>query len=286
MDSLDVRIWREMVHDKPKYPMQSDIRKSFRAIADKLGVDEDTVRNRFGRMQDSGFVLGWDLVPNANVLDVVFHQAWFDVGAGLPKGDVVTKLRKIPSAIQVQLHLGAGLSFVDVAEDRRAYEQTYEMTKTDWRIVVGLRGDPRGSYGSIAEATGLSVRTVQRRVQRMTEQAAILLIPRFDITKLEGILAALITFYDPADKEAVDGAILAEFDEIILGAELGDWVHSFIPMHPRNAAQLDAIGEFVRALPGVKDMRLTIMQDRIMLEDNINALWERKAAQLLGSSPG
>jgi DNA-binding Lrp family transcriptional regulator len=46
------------VHDRPQDPLGSELKKSYREIADKLGVDEDTVRNRVARLE-STILTGW-----------------------------------------------------------------------------------------------------------------------------------------------------------------------------------------------------------------------------------
>jgi len=44
LDALDVRMFREFVQDRGTYPLQSDIRQSFRTVAEKLEIDDSTVR--------------------------------------------------------------------------------------------------------------------------------------------------------------------------------------------------------------------------------------------------
>src|SRR5437660_9839407 len=43
-------------------------KKSYIEIAAKLGVDEETVRNRGKHLKDTGFLIGFRLVPNPAVL--------------------------------------------------------------------------------------------------------------------------------------------------------------------------------------------------------------------------
>src|SRR2546428_5666537 len=47
-------------------------KKSYVGIAAKLGVDEETVRNRVKHLRDSGFLLGYRLVPNPDLLGRTF----------------------------------------------------------------------------------------------------------------------------------------------------------------------------------------------------------------------
>jgi DNA-binding Lrp family transcriptional regulator len=42
-------------------------------VADKLGIDEETVRIRIQSLKQSGFLLAWRLILNANLLDRESH---------------------------------------------------------------------------------------------------------------------------------------------------------------------------------------------------------------------
>src|SRR5437763_14533678 len=47
-------------------------KKSYTEIASKLGVDEETVRNRIKHLRESGFLLGYRVVPNPVLLGRAF----------------------------------------------------------------------------------------------------------------------------------------------------------------------------------------------------------------------
>src|SRR3989442_9631073 len=49
-----------------------NIKKSYIEIAAKLGVDEETVRNRVKHLKDTGFLIGYRLVPNPALLGRTF----------------------------------------------------------------------------------------------------------------------------------------------------------------------------------------------------------------------
>jgi len=68
MDSLDVRIIHEMVESKATSPVDSNVRKSLSSIARKLRVDENTVKNRIENLKRSGFLRGWWVGINPNLV--------------------------------------------------------------------------------------------------------------------------------------------------------------------------------------------------------------------------
>src|SRR5260370_37680321 len=49
-------------------PSQWNARRSYAEVARKLGVDEETVRNRLKMMREMGLLVGWRLVVNARLL--------------------------------------------------------------------------------------------------------------------------------------------------------------------------------------------------------------------------
>jgi hypothetical protein len=46
---LGVRIYRKFFHGKIGPPLESDVRRSYRSMARKIGIDEVTIRNRIKR---------------------------------------------------------------------------------------------------------------------------------------------------------------------------------------------------------------------------------------------
>ena len=64
MDELDVRIFRALLTDKLSAPFSIHAKASLRQVARDLNVDDVTVRNRFKRFQERGFLSGWRLLPN------------------------------------------------------------------------------------------------------------------------------------------------------------------------------------------------------------------------------
>jgi DNA-binding Lrp family transcriptional regulator len=82
LDDLDVRIFREF--NNPGSP-QWNLRESFTAIARRLGVDEETVRLRVGRLRKRGVVPAWRVAVNPRLL------GYEETGLDLEVEDASTK---------------------------------------------------------------------------------------------------------------------------------------------------------------------------------------------------
>ena len=50
-------------------PSHWNVKRSYAEVAKKIGIDEETVRIRIQSLKQSGFLLGWRLILNANLID-------------------------------------------------------------------------------------------------------------------------------------------------------------------------------------------------------------------------
>jgi DNA-binding Lrp family transcriptional regulator len=72
--------------------MNPDFRRSFKSMARVLGVDEDTARNRAKRLEKIGFVTGWTLMVNPNIIGRHQSGVHFDVPSSVSKKELVSRL--------------------------------------------------------------------------------------------------------------------------------------------------------------------------------------------------
>src|SRR5215472_4981784 len=54
-------------------PSHWNVKRSYAEVAKKIGIDEETVRIRIQSLKQSGFLLGWRLILNANLIDRESH---------------------------------------------------------------------------------------------------------------------------------------------------------------------------------------------------------------------
>src|SRR5712692_6581095 len=201
VDSLDIRVCRELFRDRTGPLLQSDFRRSYRSMARKLRVDEVTVRNRIKRFQQSGFLKGWRLIVNPGLLGARFAQLWFDVRPPSAKDELVRKLSLMAGVLAISDSYGSSLALVIMYESeisaKKEFELiarmsnaqslvranipfpvcTIELVHTDWKIIRAIQTDPRRSYSVISREVGRSQKTVKRRLQRMIERMALFVIP-------------------------------------------------------------------------------------------------------------
>ena len=305
VDSLDVRVCRELFRDRTGPLLRSDFRRSYRSMARKLQVDEVTVRNRIKRFQQSGFLKGWQLIVNPRLLGVRLAQVWFDVRPASAKDELVRKLSLIHGVLAISDSYGSSLALVIMFESELSAKReveliarmsnapslaranipfpvcAIELTHTDWRIIKAIQTNPRQSYSIISREVGTSQKTVKRRLRRMIQEKALFVIPSWNPRALDGaIIADLVVFYaNPGSKTDLDNRIVSRFDALLVSTRLSDIEHGFFNLLIRNISEAKEILAWVNEQPGVGKAFIELVQDRIEVYESFNERVDKKLTE-------
>lgn len=240
MDKLGIGILRELLVDESTLALQANIRKPYRAIARRLRVTEDTVRNRVQRMHDIGLIRRWRLGFNPTLLGLQMEYISADVNPPSNKEDVIRWARAIPRVLGIQSYADRSVGIEMAYAEREELDQTIielkrkanshkvfatktpflpcrmRLTDMDWLIVREIQNDPRKPYGQVAESLGVSRRTVKRRAERMVKGHAFWLLPELGLRNLYGAYANLSVTYPPGLKSEVDRKILQRYGALMI----------------------------------------------------------------------
>ena len=304
MDTLDTKIFRELVQDRVAF-CTSDIRRSFRVVAKKLHVDEVTVRKRIGKIQSSGFLQYWVVLVNPRLLGLRIAQLLFDVSSPSTKYDLIEKLKLLPGALVLVNCFGSSLFFSFFYQDEDSLQRQVELvsrmssakdmvctrppipeckiklTATDWGIIRSLHRNPRKSYGTVGRELGVSSRTVKRRLQRMMNQRAVFILPSMNPRALEGVTQAdlLVSYENPRSKAEIDGRLMTLWDDHLVRAEIGDREYSFFNLFVKNISQAQEVLDWVNGQPGVRSARIDLVEDRIESYAPLSAELDKRLVQ-------
>jgi DNA-binding Lrp family transcriptional regulator len=293
VDRLDIRILRELVADVSRRSLQSDIRKSYAIVAQKLGTTENTVRNRIDSLYAAGMILGWRLGINPTVFGYQTSFLFFDVSLAGEKEDVLRKFRAIPGVLWIVDYFGntAGVliahkddkSLAKVLEpvrsilDSKVYtrvnnwfpEVNIHLTETDWEIIKSLRKNPRKPYTDLAGELGISVRTARRRLRRLTRNNVLFIFPAVNLKKLEGAVpTALAVFYSDSNvKSEVERRIMSKFGEFYLFTPSPEAMYGAYIFILPNLATADEMRVWTNSSPGVINASVRPLVDFINLLD-------------------
>ncbi len=242
-DSLDRRIMREL--ESPG-SLQWNIRESFSSIARKVGVDEETVRNRVARMREARILKGWELVINPHLIGRESASLELEVQNASAKNAAIEQIKLIDGVISILDFHGASLQVGIYYRHERAlakqislmesicgckhsmlWNVTFppcelKMTKTDWVMLNILRKDPRKKLADIAFDAKASTRTVNRRLNLMVERYAFFLHALIDLKKVGGLAYRMLLYSkEPRKKEKIDELIADKIGEKV------EWSYTF-----------------------------------------------------------
>lgn len=313
MDETDLRILREMSRDKVVFWGNLDPRLSARAMADRLGVPESTVRARLRAWEQGGFMSGIEVLPNPALFDATFAGGSLRVEDVAQKARVLDDLALVDGMVVAQDHVGAwvaiaimddgaasldrrrrllsrlpGVAEVTPCEPFRVPPATAKMTPLAWRILRALRADPRAPLAVIAERVGISVRTLARHYDALVSGGAVWSVPLLDFTRYDGAVAArfILNVAAPEQKDDVAKRIRAQFANLIELERSYEILPDFkegclldMLLHLPSAGAVEEVELQLRAMPGVATVEHLFPRANRMYRDWFD---ERIAARVLG----
>ncbi len=276
-----------------------------RAIAKKVGVDKDTVRGRIKRLRERGFLQGWAAYPNPSLLGVKLTTLQFDAPSLTSKDDLIRKLRLLQGVIVIVVHYGSSIATILWYETEQSLKRITELisrisntenlirydipipeckitlSKTDWKIINSLRQSTSKPCKQISRELGISSRTVKRKLSRLVEGGAIIVLPRINQRAIDGTVVDLLVFYTNLERRGeVDKKIVSRFDEYLLRAELVDKNHGLFNLIIRNVATAHEISSWMKDQSGVSRYRVDLVQERIEQYGVLSELMNKKLAQI------
>lgn len=289
MDTLDIRILREFVQDREAHPLQSEVRKSFGAVADNLDVDEATVRNRMRKLLKTGFIEEWNILENPQLLGVNFAHCRCDVIDESTKEEAIQQIRLIQGVMMVTDYFGNALRVMMFHEDEKALEDqislirricgsktvtysdisfprcTVNLSDSDWGLIRSIRTSPWKQFVKISRETSLSTKTVKRRLARLVQGKALFLTLSIDPKVLRGAIPAeLFVVFDSAEaKKRINSRILSHIDSYLISAQVGDPEHALYMLLLNNVSEATMYSRWIRNQMGVREAYLDLIQERL-----------------------
>lgn len=267
--------------------MRGDLALTSTQIAKGLGVGERAVRDRVKKMMASGFLKPPPLFLNPEITGRLVGALSFDVPSAETRAQVVQRLEMMDGIIVAMSHVGGLLGVVfyyDVRslERRRGFISRLvgleecaftevpfpafgmRLSKTDWKILLGLRTNTDRSYKGLAEELRLSERTVKRRLDRLIKGNGVYAFPSADPKFLsQAVLASLVIEYSgSAKRDEVDGALVKGFEDSLFFAGLWPAYSVLSLILPSVQASRDAV-QRAALVEGVERARIDIVDQRV-----------------------
>jgi DNA-binding Lrp family transcriptional regulator len=256
-------------------------KKSYVEIAAKLGVDEETVRNRVKHLRDSGFLLGYRLVPNPSLLGRTFASLRIEFKDRESKEAAIPLLSKVEGVMNIGSTYDKSVLVTLFADEEQDFSKllialgvegeisivpglglrttNFRMTGLDWEIVSLLLRDAERKLDEIAKQLKVSTRTVKRRLNMMMKENAIFTLPMVDLRKTEGISYQLRVVSEQGKKLEVEKSVVAKIGDVVFRAS-DSQNGSVFGFTSANVAQGNDILEWVKQQLGVRSVTMTIAE--------------------------
>jgi len=271
VDVLDIRIVRAMgARPYGRTPKDASALKPA-DLARAVGTSLVTVKERIARMEESGFIRGYQVYPNLTHLGLAASAFRFRVPDADRKARAVQDIQLLDGLLEVHDFLGADvcidLAYATQGERERKlgllrahtgdaaplalYEREMPpvdrpLTNLDWRILQAMRGRARRAPDEVADEIGVSAKTVRRHHERMMEEGSFLAVPLLDPGRASGLFPFLLNFHTgPHPARATVETILQAYEE--------RRIHTYFPVD----AQLGNVGLmlFATSAAEVEDLR-------------------------------
>ncbi|MGI0081593.1 MAG: hypothetical protein ACRECH_18485 [Nitrososphaerales archaeon] len=270
-------------------PGQWNVKKTYVEIAKKLGVDEETVRNRIKYLKESGFLRGWRLVPNPVLFGRSPAFLFLELENEDSKEEIIARLGTMDGILVITSIYGKSLlvslfddgggssarKITNMGIDAQALStpgmnfpqpMRSKMTVTDWQIVRLLLKDAEKDLSEVAANIRASTRTIRRRLNEMLGARTVSIMPLVNLKKAGGISYQLMIQSREEKRSEVDEFVASKIDNLVFRASASKNV-SIFGFNGANVAEGTEILKWVKKLQGVKSAKMNIVEDVVHVYD-------------------
>lgn len=267
-------------------PAMWNQRKKYVDIAKKLGIDEETVRNRIKSLKESGFLLGWRVTPNPTLLG---RRPAFLLIETEDKEDIIQKVKGRTGVITI-ISIYNNYLLLNLFDDEERSsareisnifgiktrpfntpemslpQSNFRMTLTDWKIVGILLKDAERNVNEVAKELKTSARTIKRRLGAMLGASAIFIMPVVNLKKNTGIPYSLMIQSEDDKKDEVEREVSGRIHNLVFRASFpkGGSIFGFTGS---NIAEGNELLKWVKKQRGVKSARIYISEEVLHVYD-------------------
>jgi DNA-binding Lrp family transcriptional regulator len=149
------------------------------------------------------------------------------------------------------------------------------LRNVDWKIISNTMHDPRMDASEVARRSGVSSRTVNRRLKRMIEAKVAYLIPVRNVRKSKGTICSFLILCTERGRRSIReflGSHPARVDFIYDSAK-DIFILTLITDNP---SQVDDLHEQLNALDGISEVQVGLLKDFIFVDQWLDRAVERR----------
>ena len=282
MDVLDAAILRSLgiepfagYADRPRGLRASDVARA-------LGRNVRLVQDRITRMERSGVITGYAMVPNPRHLGLQVTTLYVPT-AGAADAAMLAAFSELDGFIQTIAYLGEGvclsLGHHNPAELERRVATVRRLageagppramygdglsspqrapTPLDWRIIAAFAENARRTMQGAAEEVGVTVKTLRLHLARLRAEGSIDEVAKLDFAKMDGIIPFELAVWCD-DPDSVAGLLVGRLREHYWGHFRGPpdgFSDILLRVFATTPAEVNRLVKVAGEVPGVRAAR-------------------------------
>lgn len=304
IDKTDLLIMKEL---------QKNSRLTFRKIGKKVGVSSSTVKNRIQKMQQQQIIDKFVLFVEPKIFGyktVYIVVTGMDIEENTREGDKLYGILRLAGEISehhvcigqinafgllvkeneveksiglLENQIGQSLTILGMRESGRIFSNSKALIQTDYRLMHFLAKNPRAKVQDIAEATGITTKTVKRRLDKLVEDRIIAFRTVFRPETLRGYLVFYVLVYvkNGSSSKVLD-RIRSGYEKYLFSEPIIQPNIIFLNLFSENIYELDSVyRKIVKASSEIEKAWLFIDIDVRLFQDWLSnelerRLWKRR----------
>ena len=136
------------------------------------------------------------------------------------------------------------------------------LSNTDWRIIRSLRYNAFKPLTTVAKELGVTAKTVRRRLERMANNGAIIVVPVVNPAQIANTITYTVLLYPSSEMwEGVMREVMRIFEQTYFLTRLSPPENAAIHASARTRAETEDNLIKVKAIEGMKDARLLVLRE-------------------------
>ncbi|HVH15106.1 MAG TPA: hypothetical protein VNA15_05240 [Candidatus Angelobacter sp.] len=283
MDKLDISILRALRSNPARNPYSSKL-STLREIASEVSVSKDTVKARLDLLTKKGVFGGWQVMLNPSLLSMQLARIWLEFAEESLKREAIERLKTQKMVQRFTDYYGNSLSYVtqfnktsslqdqiDSSKSHFSVKSSFgatimfpdctmrEVTPSDMAIYNAIWNHYNRRLADIAGESGLPIRTVSRRLAKLSESKAIFVIPMINPFAIDGAVCQILVRHSKIQFPRLAQAIMAMGSDCVLFLEPHLESIVVVVMAARNLTRGQEMTRFLQNVKGIDWARLFLV---------------------------
>ena len=279
----------------------SEVRVAYSALARKVGSHKEIVRLAIKRAEKSQSIREWRVLINPQAIGQKLGALQVDARLDMKEQErAVSQIKLIEGVTLIASYHGGPLRVVIYYESEESAGRKIQLIasicgvneedttlvkvtptfngklrRTDWMVVRSISKNPRRKSAEIASELGLSSRTVNRLIGKMTESRAIFLVAVIDVERSHGVSVSFLVKCNEEAKREVGK--LVEGQRVSFATPATNEYYTTI-LFFKNVSEAEQFKGRLDSVHGVEKVQMYILRDHVFVDSWLDEVIQRNAA--------